>query len=206
MQSVFLVCAIAGSAILVIQFLMTLIGFDGDESGLDSMAGGEASLGDTSLGDDVASGHDGLDHDPNSLFKKITFRSVVAATAFFGIAGMAASSAGLSPFPTMAIAVAAGGGALYAVGWLFHSLRHLSEEGNLQISQAVGRPGTVYIPIPGEKSGAGKIQLNLQNRIVELRAVTSEKDRLPTGASVVVVEVVSSNTVAVELAREAAKT
>jgi hypothetical protein len=122
--------------------------------------------------------------------------------AFFGIAGMAAVKAHLDPFTTLGIAMLAGGAALYFVGWLFQSMNRLAEEGNVHIEQAVGLPGAVYIPIPGSKAGAGKIQLKLQNRIVELRAVTAEKEKLPTGANVVVVDVINPTTVEVALARE----
>lgn len=201
MQSIFLFCALAGSTILLLQFVLTLFSAGADELGLDG-----ADAGDAGFGDDLAGSHDGADHDASSLFKKITFRSMIAGVAFFGIGGMVASTAGLESWACITIALFAGGGALYAVGWLFQSLHRLSEAGNLQIEQSVGLPATVYIPIPGNQSGTGKIQLKLQNRIVELRAVTFEEDRLATGTNVVVVEVINSSTVAVELARQPVKT
>jgi hypothetical protein len=52
------------------------------------------------------------------------------------------------------------------------------------------------LPIPGKKGGIGKVTLNLQNRTVEYQAVTADKE-LPTGSKVVVVAVVSSDTVEV---------
>lgn len=201
MQSIFLLCALVGSAILVIQFVLTLFGFGDEELGIGDLDGA-----DTGFADDLGGSHDAVDHDSSGLFKKITFRSLIAGVAFFGIGGMVATTAGLEPWACLTIALFAGGGALYAVGWMFQSLHHLSEEGNLRIEQSVGLPATVYIPIPGSQSGVGKIQLKLQNRIVELRAVTFEEDRLPTGTNVVVVEVINSNTVAVELARQPVKT
>ena len=204
MQSIFLLCAIVGSAILLIQFVLTLFSFGGDELGLGDLDGVDA--GDAGFGDDLGGDHHAVDHDPNSLFKKITFRSLIAGVAFFGIGGMGATTADLEPWATMTIALFAGGGALYSVGWMFQSLHRLREQGNLRIEQAIGLPATVYIPIPVSQAGAGKIQLKLQNRIVELRAVTFDEDRLPTGTSVVVVEVINSNTVAVELARQPVKT
>ena len=208
METLFLFCAVIGGAVLLFQFAMTLIGFGADEIGLDGLDGGHDAMG------DVGGGHDGVDagshhtmeHDSSNLFKMFTFRSLVAAIAFFGMAGMAATKAGLDPFTTLGIAMLAGAAALYVVAWLFQSMHRLGEEGNVRIEHAVGLPGTVYIPIPGGKSGAGKIQLKLQNRIVELRAVTAEPEKLPTGATVVVVEVVNANTVEVELAREPVKT
>ncbi len=205
MEFLFLFCAIVGGAVLLFQFGMTLIGFGAEEMGLDGMDAGHAV--DAAHASDVSDGgHHAMEHDTSSLFKMFTFRSIVAAVAFFGIAGMTATKANLDQFTTLGIALVAGGAALYFVGWLFQSMHRLAEEGNVHIEHAVGLPGLVYIPIPAAKSGAGKIQLKLQNRIVELRAVTSEPAKLPTGASVVVVEVVNSNTVEVELAREPAKT
>ncbi|MBW3597669.1 MAG: hypothetical protein KY475_10375 [Planctomycetes bacterium] len=192
------------------QFAMTLIGFGAEEMGLDGMdGGGHHGMGDvTDAGHsgDAGGDHHGMEHDSSNLFKMFTFRSLVAAIAFFGIAGMTASKAELDAFTTLGIALVAGALALYFVGWLFQSMHRLAEDGNVRIEHAVGLPGTVYIPIPERKSGAGKIQLKLQNRIVELRAVTSEAEKLPTGANVVVVEVINANTVEVELAREPAKT
>jgi membrane protein implicated in regulation of membrane protease activity len=209
MQTLFLLCAIVGGGVLLIQFVMTLIGFGAHELGLDGLDAGSAAdashaadATDAAHLHDVGGAHDHVDHDSGALFKVISFRSLVAAIAFFGIAGMAATSANLDPFTSTGIAMLAGAGALYSVGWLFQSMHRMAEEGNMRIERAVGLPGTVYIPIPGAKSGAGKIQLKLQNRIVELRAVTSEKEKLPTGASVVVVDVINANTVAVERARE----
>ena len=64
------------------------------------------------------------------------------------------------------------------------------------MDRAVGKGGTVYLPIPGQKAGTGKVLLNLQNRTVECQAITADKE-LPTGASVVVVAVISADTVEV---------
>ncbi len=201
MESLFLVCAIGGGAVLIFQFLMTLIGFGADELEFDG-----ADAGHISDAAEMSDGsHHAMEHDTSSLFKMFTFRSMVAAVAFFGVAGMAATKANLDSFTTVAIALAAGAAALYFVGWLFQSMHRLSEDGSLRIERAVGLSGQVYIPIPPAKSGVGKIQLKLQNRIVELRAVTSEPTKLPTGANVVVVDVVNPTTVEVELAREPAK-
>lgn len=219
METLFLICALVGGVTLLFQFVVSLIGFGSHELGLDGMDA--ASSTDAAHAMDAAqavdaghavdatqagSAHHAMDHDSSSLFKVFTFRSMVAAIAFFGIAGKAASSAGLDPVTSLGVALLAGAGALYAVAWLFQSMQRLAEEGNMHIEYAVGLPGTVYIPIPAGKAGAGKIQLKLQNRIVELRAITSEQDKLPTGASVVVVDVVNANTVEVELARTPAKT
>jgi membrane protein implicated in regulation of membrane protease activity len=45
------------------------------------------------------------------------------------------------------------------------------------------------VPIAGGRTQAGKIQLKLQNRLVEYEAITSAPERLPTGTKVRVVGV-----------------
>jgi hypothetical protein len=63
----------------------------------------------------------------------------------------------------------------------------------------VGKAGAVYLRIPANRSGSGKITLNLQNRTMEYQAVTAG-EAIPTGANIVVVGVVGPDTVEVELA------
>jgi hypothetical protein len=66
----------------------------------------------------------------------------------------------------------------------------------------VGKHGTVYVTIPADESGAGKIQLNLQNRTMEYLAMTSGHALSP-GAKVVVTDVITADTVQVEPVLEA---
>jgi membrane protein implicated in regulation of membrane protease activity len=85
------------------------------------------------------------------------------------------------------LAVAAGVGAMYGVHWLIQLISRLGEDGTLRVRTALGQEGTVYIPIAAGRAQAGKIQLRLQNRLVEYEAVTSATERLATGTKVRVV-------------------
>jgi len=68
------------------------------------------------------------------------------------------------------------------------SFLKLESDGSLRIANAIGCAATVYIPIPGGESAPGKVTLTLQNRTVELDAVT-RGEPLPTGADVTIVDV-----------------
>lgn len=107
-----------------------------------------------------------------------------------------APEADLDPGPTLAIALAAGAAALFGVAWMMRALYRLRADGTVRIERSVGRTGTVYLPIPGNKAGVGKVLLNVQNRTVEYQAVTPHQ-ALPTGAPVVVLAVVNTATVEV---------
>ena len=198
METVFLLCAIVGGTLLICQFALGLLGF-----GHHDVGGHDIHVeAPHDVGHDADHGHDhDADHDHgHSWFVGVlTFRAVVAALTFFGLAGMAATERGLEPLPSLGVALAAGAGALALVAFLMRSMARLRAEGNVRIDRAVGQTGTVYLSIPGHKAGAGKVHLKLQNRIVEYQAITA-LDELPTGSLVVVVSVAGPGTVEVAAA------
>ncbi len=144
-------------------------------------------------------------HDSTTLFRVLTFRTVVAALVFFGLAGLAAESAELaSPRPLM-LALASGAAAMYSVFYLMQSLGRLRADGTERIGAAVGREALVYLSIPAARAGAGKIHLTMQNRTLEYQATTAGA-ALPTGTRVIVVEVVGPSAVEVVAAETASAT
>jgi hypothetical protein len=90
---------------------------------------------------------------------------------------------------------------MYAVYWMMQTLTRMRSEGTVRVERAIGQQGTVYLRVPGQRSGIGKIQINLQNRTMEYEAMTSGPE-LPTGARVVVVQLISPNTLEVEAVPE----
>jgi membrane protein implicated in regulation of membrane protease activity len=173
-------------------------------------AGGEVH-GDADLGDSIHGGIDGdhdtslataadggyVHHDSSRLFGMLSFRTLVAAAAFFGVTGKAALSAGYAQSTSFILAVLVGMAAMYGMYWLMQLIAGLSSSGNESIGNAVGLQATVYVPIPAARTGAGKVQLSMQNRIVEYQAVTDDADPLKTGETVEVVGVAGSDIVSV---------
>jgi membrane protein implicated in regulation of membrane protease activity len=197
MALLFLSCAVVGGTILICQFVLTLVGLGG-EHGVDfghdvahdfigdtahDAAGGDAH---GAGGDDHAAAQQ---HGSSWIFAVISFRTLVAAIAFFGLIGSAAQSAGQPIGVQLLLATAAGIGAMYGVHWLMRSVSRLGEDATLRVKNALGQQGTVYVPISGSRGQAGKIQLKVQNRLVEFEAVTSAPERLATGTKVRVVAV-----------------
>ncbi|HEY4258748.1 MAG TPA: hypothetical protein VGM98_01255 [Schlesneria sp.] len=195
MENIFTACALFGGTLLTCQTIMTLIGLSGDHE----LGGGDHEFG---VDHEFAAGHEGGtsdhggQHGSNWFFGVITFRTVVAAITFFGLAGMSALTSGVDPIPSLAIALLAGFTAMYAVYWMMRQLMRLRADGSVRIERAVGMTGNVYLRVPASHQGAGKIQLNLQNRTVELIAWTDQAE-LPTGATVVVTKVVGPDSVEV---------
>jgi membrane protein implicated in regulation of membrane protease activity len=194
-ETAYLICAITGGTLLACQLLVNLFGLGGhhDLGGHDSDADGHEL-------------HSGDSHDTHHaenlsswFMSMLTFRTLAAALTFFGLTGMVGLSQwGESP-TTLLVALTAGAAALFVVASLMRSFRKIKAEGTLRIERAVGKQGTVYLPIPGQKSGTGKVLLNLQNRTVECQAITAEQS-LATGSPIVVVAVLGADTVEVAAA------
>jgi membrane protein implicated in regulation of membrane protease activity len=190
----FLLCAVVGGTILICQFVLTLVGLGGDHSvdfGHDVAHDFGGGAGHDAIGGDAhsaeGSGHDANGHGSSWLFAAISLRTLVAAVTFFGLAGMAARSNGQVVGIQLLLAALAGIGAMYGVHWLITAIGRLGEDGTLRVKGALGQEGTVYVPIAGSRAQAGKIQLRLQNRLVEYEAITSAPERLATGTKVRVV-------------------
>jgi hypothetical protein len=175
MATLFLVCAILGGTILVLQFLLGLLGLGLDAAHLDL-------------------DKDGL-HAGDAL-NLLSARALAAGTAFFGIGGLAASSLGTGAVVALPVAMAAGTCAAVGTAALMRGLTRLEADGTVRLERAIGESGTVYLRIPGQRAGTGKVQLTLQNRTVECQAITS-LDELPTGTPIIVVDIIGPDTVEV---------
>lgn len=196
MYTFFLICFLVGATLMACQFLLSLLGI-GDHHDTDT---GHDFHDVGHHGGHAGHHHGDHEHQASWFVGVLTFRTLVAGLAFFGAAGLATHEK-MDLLPNLAVATAAGAAALVLVAFLMRSLHRLKADGTARIERAVGHSGTVYLTIPGQKSGIGKVHLSLQNRTVEYQAVTSHP-QLPTGAKVVVTAIISSDTVEVAPATE----
>ena len=181
MWNVYLICAVAGGTVFVLQLILTLLG------------GGDHDVG----------GHDGtsvVDHDAH-FWGIFGLRAIVAGVTAFGLGGMLVKSVGGATIISAPVAIGSFFAAALLVAGLLRTMGRFSADGTAHIEQAVGRPGVVYVNIPGDKQGPGKVHLQLQNRTVEVEAITYG-NALETGTRVVVTSVIGSNMVEVIAAPE----
>lgn len=225
LDTIFLIAAVVGGTVMVCQFLMMFLGMGDDGSG---DIGGDADLSmDVDLdGIDGVDGIDGIDGidtdhqtswshaadadlghpDASRIFEILSFRSVVAAVAFFGFAGKATLASGFADSQALLIALAAGGAAMYGIYWVMLQIYKLRTAGNENINNALGQPARVNVAIPKQGDGAGKVQLVLQNRSVEYEAITSEQTPFKSGDQVIVVDILGPDKVLVQSPAELAET
>lgn len=190
-------CAAVGGTVMALQFLASAVGFGSDHGG-DMVGDHGGGFGDHGgMGGDGHDAGDGFDdHDSSWFFGVLSFRTLIAALTFFGLAGLAGGKSGWDPNTTLVVAVLCGAIALYGVYWLGVGLSRLQADATVQVQGAIGSHGTVYLRVPAGRSGVGKVHISQQSRTMEYEAVTEGRE-LPVGASVEVVAVAGSEVVVV---------
>lgn len=184
-QQVFWGISIVFSILFLIQFVFSLIGLDADAD----MDGDMDMSGDV----DTDPGF-GLDAD----FTILSVRSIIAFFTFFGWTGVLVLNAGRDVYTAIGLSLVSGTIAMVVVGYLIYLFSKLSEDGNIEMESAIFNTGKVYLTIPAEESGQGKIHITIGNSFREINAVTKNLSPLPTGASIRVIEVIDNNLLLVE--------
>lgn len=168
-------CAAVGLFTLALQLLLSVLGI-GDH--------------------DAADVHDLHAGDHGSGVNLLSIRALAAFLTFFGLTGWWLTDVGFAPVPAAAVSLVSGIAAMAGVGWILSQQRRLDVQGNLDPANAIGATASVYLRIPADGQGAGKIHVKVQGRTAELAAV-SDGAALPTGTLVTVHRLVAPDTVAV---------
>ncbi|MBR5298623.1 MAG: hypothetical protein IKU36_00035 [Bacteroidales bacterium] len=173
--------AIASSLIFIIETVLTFIGADVE---MDM---------DTDF--DIADG--GFEGDPS--MNLYTFRNLVNFLLGMSWTAILLNGQIKSKALLMLIAFAVGAAIVFAVMMMFKGLSKMQQSGNINVFEsAVGCSGKVYITVPGERKGQGKVQININNSVREYDALTDSEDELKTGTSIKVTEVLDASTLLVE--------
>jgi len=108
----------------------------------------------------------------NSIWRIFTIRGIVAFFALGGWAGLAALTAGVPVFWAIQIAVFSGVAALMLASIAIRLALRMQDSGNLNLANALSHTAEVYITVPPSRTNTGKVTMLLQERFVELEAVT----------------------------------
>lgn len=173
--------AIPATVILVIQTIMTFVGMGDD--GMDADFDGDAT---------------DFDGDFEVSLEIFTVRNFIAFVTFFGWGALWAFSAGNSQLISIILGSVSGLAMMFISAGFFYLMKKMTASGNLKIENAVGKTGEVYIPIPPNKAGRGKIQVTVQDSLRELEAMTESNTILATGTLVKIVAIVNESVVLVE--------
>ena len=171
LMQIFWGSAIISTVIMLIQTILSLIGM----SDLDLEAGVDGGLDDCSGAD---------------LF---TIKNIVNFFVGFGWAGVSFRSYIESDLLLVLISLLVGVCFVIIFIIIFKQLMKLESNSAVGADACVGRTADVYLRVPANRSGKGKIQLSLNGAAREFDAVTDESEPIPSGAVVTVQEVVGKS-------------
>jgi membrane protein implicated in regulation of membrane protease activity len=138
-----------------------------------------------------------MDTDTGIGFQYLSIKNLVGFFTIFGWTGIACLASGKSMAFTVIVSVLAGLLMMTIMSTIVYLMGKLTEQGNLNLQNAIGKIATAYLTIPAERKGMGKIQVKVQG-FRTLDAITDEKEDIKTGAVVEVVDVINNQVLLVK--------
>ena len=188
-QQIFVCIAIPATILLVIQTVMMLIG----------LGTGDADLDGDGIPDELDAPVDESDA-PDGDLAFFTLRGIISMLCIMGWSGLVFLDPSLSiPLPLgILISFALGVAALVLVAFAMRGISKLQSSGNLDLRNAIGKVGQVYLTVPAGGKASGKINLTIQEQYKEFTAITTADTDLKTGSYVRVVALSESGILVVE--------
>lgn len=125
-------------------------------------------------------------------FQLLSLKNIIGFFTMFGWSGLGFLSLGLIPWMVILLSFTCGFLMMLAMALLFYFMSKLVESGNMNIKNAIGRSGEVYLPIPAKRQGMGKVQIIVQGTLQTLDAISDDSEMIPTSALIQVTDVINS--------------
>jgi len=178
---IFWAIAVVSTVLFVIQFILSMVGVGEMDAEVDG----------------------GFDFEVGGGLELFSFRGILAGLMLFGWTGVVVLSSGGNVMAAFAWSLVAGILALVGVAYLLKQFLKLQDDGNkTNLYNAIDEIAEVYLRIPPNKEGRGKIHITIGNLYQELDAMTTDEKAIPTGSKVKVVEVLDGKILLVEPFKE----
>lgn len=165
------------STVLTLQMVLAMFG--GDMDGLDV---------DVDIPDAGEGGATGI----------LSIRTIGAFFTGFGWSGAAMLQAGYGTGAATFVGIVVGSIFMALIFYLMTYLHSLRQEGTINYANAVGKIGSVYLPIPPHRKGIGQIEVLVQGRLKIVQAITDNDKKIGNRVAVRVTELVDTQTILVE--------
>lgn len=160
------------SVVFILQMILTFAGMDSNGD-LDADFDGDMEIS----------------HEHGSApFQLFTFRNFINFLLGFGWTVICFKNVIASQGLLIILGVFVGCGLVAAVMYIFITMSKMTQQGNMDINNAIDQTCEVYLTIPAKKSGIGKVHVNIQGTLRELDAITLG-DKIPTGSQAKVLSV-----------------
>lgn len=175
---IYWIIAIPASIVFIIQTILTFLGSDAADG----------------IGADF-SGHLEDTHAPFQLF---SLRNLVNFLLGFSWTGISCSKVIENHSVLMTVSVVVGLIFISLYFFVLNQVQKLSEDNSFKINDTVNQTANVYLTIPENKKGTGKIMISVKGSFRELEAITAEDKKIETGSVVKVVSVEGKSLVVVK--------
>ena len=186
-QQTFFVIAIVATVVMIVLIILMFVGMDE----IDSFDGAV---------DDVEFDFDAINNEPISGIGGLRILSIRGVLAFLSIGGWTTYllSDALPEWVAALIGAIAGLIAAFLLAYALKQALRLESSGNLDYQSAIGKPAMIYIRVPADRKGHGKIILNHQGKMLEVDAITDENEDLVRNTKVIVEALEDENTLLVK--------
>ncbi len=168
-QQIYWGIAVPFTLIFIIQTVLTFIGSEIDADDMDAD-------GDTEMG-----------------FQFFTIKNFVAFFTIFGWTGLACLDSGYSLPLTVIVSLVAGLIMMTVMAAIFFFFSRLTDSGTMDINNAIGGVGEVYLTVQAKRGNVGKVSIMVQGSLRELEAITDDEQDLKNGMVIEVREVINGN-------------
>ena len=167
---VYFVMAMVGTSLFLIRLAFAMFGGDGGDFDVDVDA-------DMDVGTDASF----------TLFSLLSVMAFIMGTGWMGLA--CRFDWGLSRGPSAALAVGFGAVMMLLASGLMYATKKLNMRIDYDASTAVGRTGRVYMTIPANGHGRGKVQVSVSGRLKTMPAASKWRRASAHFADIKVVDV-----------------
>lgn len=170
-------CAIVSSVFFIIQMALTLIGMDSSDVDVDFDGPDTMDLG------------GGL-----SLF---SIRNLVNFFCGAGWAGVCLNNAISNRYLLLLVSLAVGVAFVYLFFLMKKQTKKLEHNGAFSIDDCMDKTASVYLRIPAQRSGQGKVQVSINGSVQEIDAITDEAEPIASNSKVRITAVCDDSTLLV---------
>lgn len=200
---IFACIALPSTLILIIQTILSIIGISGGSGDMDSEMDFDVDMDGDGIPDGIYGDFDtdidgDFEADIDSGFRLFSFRTIIAFFAIFGWTGLVMMKNDIRTSITLIVSIVAGFIAMVVIALLFYLLTKLQQSGNVNIKNALGVSGTVYLKVPPARQGKGKVNVIIQGVLTEVEAVTDEEEAIPFQKEIVVIGISGQNTLVIK--------
>lgn len=169
-QQIYWGIAIPFTLIFLIQTVLTFVGGEID--------------GDTDMD---------IDADGEIGFQFFTIKNFVAFFTIFGWTGIACLEAEMAFFTVVIVSLISGLIMMSVMASIFYFFSKLTDSGTMDVKNAVGGVGEVYLTVRAKRGNIGKVTIMVQGSFRELEAITDDEEDLKNGMVINVKSVINGN-------------